>query len=122
MAASSRDPAPRSPTRVIAGKTRELRVQRFRVQVSARPDRGLERLSDGHELSIGSGPGNELVLADSAVSRHHCTIAATRLGFLLRDLHSTNGTFVGDCRVEAVYLPSDATIQIGETTLRFVSL
>src|SRR5436305_4540120 len=106
MAASARDRAPRSPTRVIAGRSQELRVQRFRLQVTAGPDRGLEKVSDGQELSVGSGAGNDLVLGDTTVSRHHCTIAATRTGFLLRDLGSTNGTVVGGLRVEAAYLPS----------------
>ena len=39
-------------------------------------------------------PGNDLVLSDQTVSRHHCAIIATADGFLVRDLHSTNGTLL----------------------------
>jgi transcriptional regulator with PAS, ATPase and Fis domain len=82
----------------------------------------VERASDRSELSIGTAEGNSLVLTDSAVSRHHCTITVTDRGFLLRDLDSTNGTFLQSFRVEAAYLEPGATITAGVTSLRFQPL
>jgi hypothetical protein len=56
---------------------------------------------DGDELSIGSAPDNDLVIAETTVSRHHARLYR-RLGkFRIADLESTNGTFVSGRRVRA---------------------
>src|SRR5262249_45307429 len=56
------------------------------------------------------------------VSRYHFEIEPTPLGFLLRDLGSTNGTFVDGYRVREVYLPKRAQVRAGEVTLTFEAL
>jgi transcriptional regulator with PAS, ATPase and Fis domain len=117
----SRDPADLL-TEELAPRLGTYEVLRFRVVVTSGPDANLERASDRSELSIGTAEGNSLVLGDSAVSRHHCTITVTDRGFLLRDLDSTNGTFLSGFRVEAAYLEPGATIGAGVTTLRFEPL
>ena len=61
----------------------------------------------------------QLVLRDPTVSRHHCVIAATPEGFLLRDLGSTNGTRLAGYRVGSAWLEGGASIGVGETKLRF---
>jgi transcriptional regulator with GAF, ATPase, and Fis domain len=76
-------------------------------------------VSDGAELAIGTNSGNQLVLTDGTVSRHHCQITVDEKGFLLRDLGSANGTWIAGFRIVAVYLAPGAAITIGETTLRF---
>jgi DNA-binding NtrC family response regulator len=53
------------------------------------------------------------------VSRHHCLIASTPQGFLLRDCGGTNGTRLGHFRIESAYVQLGASIDIGETTLEF---
>ncbi len=68
---------------------------------------------------IGTAPGNQLILTDQAVSRHHCVIAVTPRGFLLRDLGSTNGTTLSGFRVKAAYLLPGASLGVGQSTLRF---
>src|SRR5947209_7593383 len=59
------------------------------------------KLPDGSELSrdfaqpvvrAGAQAGNDLLIADEAVSRIHFEIVAEPMGFRLRDLGSTNGT------------------------------
>jgi DNA-binding NtrC family response regulator len=109
-----------TPTRILG--RRELRFRKFQLDVESGPDAGKSRVADADELAIGTDAANHLVLTDTAVSRLHFSITATPAGFLLRDLGSTNGTFVGDLRVEAAYLPSGAAIRAGETTLRFTRL
>src|SRR5262249_39891074 len=91
----------------------------FRLLVAAGPDRGLERASTAASFGIGTASVNQLVLRDPAVSPQHCALAATSRGFLLRDLGSPNGTWLGGYRVESAYVSSEATIRVGETTLRF---
>jgi DNA-binding NtrC family response regulator len=71
---------------------------------------------------IGSKEGNSLRLANETVSRYHFEIEPTPLGFLLRDLGSTNGTFVDGYRVREIYLPKRAQLKAGEVTLLFEAL
>jgi hypothetical protein len=51
------------------------------------------------ELSVGSGPDNDLVIDDPSVSRNHATVRRRFGRFVVRDLNSTNGTFVNELRV-----------------------
>ncbi|HVK71108.1 MAG TPA: sigma 54-interacting transcriptional regulator [Polyangium sp.] len=106
-------------TVALVVRPRECAIGRFRLQITAGPDRGVERVSDGAELSVGTAAGNHLVLTDGAVSRHHCVITVTDRGFLVRDLGSRNGTRVTGFRVEGAYLAPGAVLGIGKSTLRF---
>jgi serine/threonine-protein kinase len=54
---------------------------------------------------------------DRFFSRHHCLIEIAPPQAFLRDLGSTNGTFVNGLRVETAYLKSGDRIQGGETVL-----
>jgi two-component system, NtrC family, response regulator GlrR len=112
-----RDGAP--ATRAIAARARELTFTRFRFQVITGPDKGAEIESDGGEFSIGTAEGNQLVLHDPTVSRHHCVVLQTPQGALLRDLGSRNGTTLGGFRVESAYLKPGALVGVGENTLLF---
>jgi transcriptional regulator with GAF, ATPase, and Fis domain len=100
--------------------SREVVVQRFRLEVVSGPDRGAACASRDGELAIGTAPGNQLILTDPAVSRHHCTVIATAGGFLLRDGGSTNGTRLAGCRIAAAHLEPGTTLALGETVIRFV--
>ncbi|KRB78199.1 hypothetical protein ASE01_08600 [Nocardioides sp. Root190] len=71
-------------------------------------------------LRIGRTPDNDLVLADPAVSRHHCAISATNGGFVLTDLQSTHGTTVDAVLVTAPRLLADGEVlRVGDTDLAF---
>jgi hypothetical protein len=70
-------------------------------------------------LSIGRGLDNDLVIDDPRVSRHHAQITFRHSHYLLRDLRSTNGTFVNDQPVEAVVLASGDVVSIGGFELEF---
>jgi transcriptional regulator with GAF, ATPase, and Fis domain len=111
-----------------AGETRALTAPRefafhkFRCEVIAGPDKGAHQVSDAPEFVLGTAEGNQLVLTDRTVSRHHCVITATPQGFMIRDLGSTNGTLLGGFRIESAYLKPGATIGIGKTNVRFDSL
>src|SRR5690606_15356901 len=52
------------------------------------------------------------------VSRRHAALSLVRSGLRVRDLGSTNGTFVNDVRVFDALLRGGETLRIGETTLR----
>lgn len=112
---------PASETRSLH-RMKAVTFQRFRFEVVAGADQGVSRIAEGPEFSIGTAEANHLVLTDRTVSRHHCVITCTPAGFLIRDLGSTNGTFVGGHRVEGAYLKSGSLVGIGKTTCRFDGL
>ncbi len=48
---------------------------------------------------IGRLPENEIVLDNASVSRHHAVIIDTGTSYVITDLHSANGVFVGNQRI-----------------------
>lgn len=50
-------------------------------------------------LSIGRQAGNDVILADSSVSRRHAEIQVRAEGIFVRDLDSANGTFLNNERL-----------------------
>src|SRR5262245_20134065 len=106
-------------TDALSHSESEVRFRRFQLTVTHGPDEGLARTSADSELAVGADGGNDLVLSDSTVSRHHFMIAARPDGFLLTDLESTNGTTIAGCRIGTALLRSGTTIVAGNTTLRF---
>ena len=97
-------------------------MHRFRIDVIRGPDRGKSVLSDGDEFSVGTAEGNQLVLRDGSVSRSHLLITSGTRSFHIRDLGSTNGTYINDLRIESAYVHASARIRVGVTTLAFEAL
>jgi DNA-binding NtrC family response regulator len=109
-------------TDLLPARLSEFRFRRFRLRAVDGPDRGTARVADGSEMTIGTAPGNDFVVTDPTVSRHHGLIQATPQGFLLRDLDSTNGCTLAGYRVGWAYLKSGAVIGMGATLFRFDAL
>jgi pSer/pThr/pTyr-binding forkhead associated (FHA) protein len=70
-------------------------------------------------FNIGRDKDNHLSLPhDAAVSRHHCVIIATGGEFQLKDLNSSNGTYLNGKRVQGVVpLALPAQVTIGQSRL-----
>ena len=81
------------------------------------------RLNEGRVFVLGRGLSCDLTLASPAASRRHAEVFARGASWALRDLGSTNGTFVNDELVqgERELLAGDA-IRIGDQTLHFCHL
>jgi predicted Zn finger-like uncharacterized protein len=62
--------------------------------------------------------GADIEIDDAKVSRLHCAIEVTSDSVLLRDLRSTNGTFLNERRIQSVRLEQSAEFRIGETKIR----
>ena len=74
----------------------------------------------GGVLRIGRRPDNDLVFASRIVSGHHAQLERNGDTFTLRDLDSTNGTFVNGARISgAVALHDGDEIWIGDERLIF---
>ncbi|MBK8482128.1 MAG: sigma 54-dependent Fis family transcriptional regulator [Proteobacteria bacterium] len=80
---------------------------------------GVDRCISAPALRLGSHPSNDLILADASVSRLHATIEAGPAGYTLRDLDSTNGSWIEGVRVQRAYLPPRALLRFGQSTLHF---
>jgi DNA-binding NtrC family response regulator len=64
-------------------------------------------------LRIGSSVDADVILEDPTVSRLHCEFELGPDGLTLRDLGSTNGTFVGGAAVKEVVVAPGAVITLG---------
>lgn len=101
--------------------TQRVVVRRVLVRVSVGPDRGVEQRLDGGTLLIGTSPDADLVLRDPTVSRMHAELALLANGVRVKDLGSTNGTFVGESRIESVVVPAGSEFRVGKTRLELLA-
>jgi hypothetical protein len=78
---------------------------------------GSVELMDGL-LSIGRNPTNDFRIHDATVSSFHCELLVTGLTVLVRDLNSTNGTFIDDEAVHEAILKPNQILRLGNAQLR----
>ncbi len=79
-----------------------------------------ESVTFSDRLAVGRAAGNRVRVLDPFVSAHHCVIERRGLGFVLRDLSTTNGTAVDGRLVKGdVRLKPGAVIEVGLTRFRF---
>ncbi|MEO7330609.1 MAG: sigma 54-interacting transcriptional regulator [Minicystis sp.] len=107
-----------SGTLPIDSRPRELRLDGFSIVVIEGPNTGATHLARTSEVSVGTAPGNDLVLTDPTVSRHHVSITATHQGFQIKDLGSSNGTWVGAVNLQEGFVDSGVRLRVGRTTFR----
>lgn len=69
-------------------------------------------------ISIGKAAGNAIVLTDATVSRYHLEIEEAGGELLLRDLGSSNGTWIGNVRIVEASIRPGTEILVGNTRLR----
>lgn len=77
------------------------------------------RLQTHRPFTLGRDPGNDIILRDPKVSRHHAEIVFERGFFVLHDLASANGTYVNGKRIRVAPLTHGARLRMGNTYGRF---
>jgi DNA-binding NtrC family response regulator len=97
----------------------DLARRSFQLHVTSGPNTGRVARCTGPELTVGSAPGNDLVLNDPQVSRRHLVVRWSDGGYWVRDLGSTNGTFIGGHVIQAALLRHGSELTLGTTTLVF---
>jgi two-component system response regulator GlrR len=97
--------------------TGTLRSRRCYVAVMSGPDMGKEVDVEG-TLFIGSSPESGLCLNDPTVSRYHLEVRVRGDGVRVRDVNSTNGTFMAGTRIETVVVEKEATLKVGSSVLK----
>lgn len=76
------------------------------------------RILPGNVRTIGRASGADFIVDGALVSRVHARLTALPGGELeVRDLESTNGTYINDERVNTARLKSGDTLRIGRLEL-----
>jgi hypothetical protein len=92
-------------------------VVRLRVLCGSQTDMALV-IPEGKTLRIGRAVDSALILLDPSISRRHAEFTLTDGVLSVRDLGSTNGTFVGEKRVESAVVKLGECVRLGDCELR----
>ncbi|MEO5969475.1 MAG: FHA domain-containing protein [Bdellovibrionia bacterium] len=121
---SSQDFSPEpEPSELIAddGKTKFTPASTLNVRLIFEP--GTANVTDysitKDETSIGRGKDCDIVLNDKKSSRKNSVIRKAGLNFLIKDLNSSNGTYVNGAKIQDHELSGDDYIKIGEVRFQF---
>jgi DNA-binding NtrC family response regulator len=111
----------KTATRLLDGGSAMIRQSGGgRLLVVKGPDRG-ESITIGRvAFTLGSGSGCDVPLSDPTISRRHLGVEPGADGVLLRDLGSTNGSFVQGSRFNELTLGFGTQVTIGKTVLKYV--
>ena len=74
-------------------------------------------LEPGQRFSVGRSSSNRIVVSDDKCSRQHCELFAIGEQWMLRDLGSRNGTFLGGEPIEETPLHVGDIVEIGDWRL-----
>lgn len=76
-------------------------------------------LGDNSEVLVGRDDSCDIKIRARSVSREHCAIAREGEEFILRDLGSTGGTYMGDQKIDRIQLEDGMEIVVGPAVLKF---
>jgi len=111
----------KTATRVIDVNAAIVRQRgRGRLLVVKGQDRGESIAVGDQPITLGSGSGSDVLLSDPTVSRRHLSVEPGHDGVIVRDLGSTNGSFVQGARFQELTLGFGAEVTIGHTILKYV--
>jgi pSer/pThr/pTyr-binding forkhead associated (FHA) protein len=68
--------------------------------------------------TIGRVEDNTFQIADPSVSSHHCEVHLRGSDIFIRDLNSTNGTFINGNKIEESILKPGQTLRLGQVELK----
>lgn len=110
---------PEVTSAISSPNPRQIHLRRARITCVSGEEAGRSWVFEQDVIHIGALASGDVVLSDPTVSRRHAEVVRSREGVLLRDLGSTNGTFVGPVRIKEVYLGPDTRFRVGRTELVF---
>jgi adenylate cyclase len=79
-------------------------------------------LREGAALLVGRAPASDIPVIDPTISRRHAEVEAGDAGVAVRDLGSSNGTFLNGTRVERGVLKSGDVVTFGKVGFRVVQI
>ncbi|MCH7587737.1 MAG: FHA domain-containing protein [Chloroflexi bacterium] len=74
---------------------------------------------EGASLTVGRDPACDIFIDDLRLSRRHAQLEDKGSFFSIRDLNSTNGTWIGDRRIDVYTLSDGDEIRIGQARMVF---
>lgn len=81
------------------------------------PDLGLAFPLSSRTVTVGKGRDCDVVLTDSAVSKKHMELTLVGHSVRVKDLGSTNGTWIGKTKVIESLVPTGSVVFVGRTRL-----
>jgi diguanylate cyclase (GGDEF)-like protein len=72
------------------------------------------------QIIIGRSSKCEIQIDEESVSRSHCSIKRTGRVITIRDMGSTNGTYVNDSQTDEIKLRDGDLIKVGQTIFKFL--
>jgi transcriptional regulator with PAS, ATPase and Fis domain len=98
-----------------------IRIPSIELVVVEGPSRGARTVIQGGVARVGSAKGNHLSLEDPTVSRVHCELRVRPDSVWIKDLDSTNGTFVEGVRLREGEIQPGTSVRIGKSVFRLES-
>jgi DNA-binding NtrC family response regulator len=99
-----------------------LTRKKLRLEVVKGADKKQRADLEGDRIVIGTHARCDFVLTEPTASRQHCEIALVDGGYAIRDLESTNGTFIDDLRIREVVVDRETRLRIGDATIKMSPL
>ncbi|HEX2744206.1 MAG TPA: FHA domain-containing protein, partial [Streptosporangiaceae bacterium] len=78
-----------------------------------RTRRSVHQFQGGTTYRIGRDPKSDIVMTDSRISWHHGVLRLDGNAWVLEDLGSTNGTFLGPQRLDRVDISNECIVRLG---------
>lgn len=72
----------------------------------------------GEKTTIGRVEDNTFQIAEASVSSHHCEVLLKGNEVVVRDLSSTNGTFIGSEKITESVLKPGQVLRLGQVEMR----
>lgn len=72
-------------------------------------------------ITIGRSSKSDIHIDEESVSRSHCRLKRAGKAITIRDLGSTNGTYVNDRQADEIILRDGDLIKVGRTIFKFLS-
>ncbi len=103
------------------GEASHVRPGRVVLRVCDGPQRGKELQVESRRIRGGRSRLNDLVVDDGSISGVHFELVLGDEGVLLRDLGSTNGTWIGNVRVREVWVESGTVFRAGRCGIELLA-
>lgn len=109
-----------SPTKLsyLDGKPTTLHLRKCRIVTQQKANRR-EWVFEHGLITIGTLDDNNLVVKDDTVSRYHAQIIQEDDAYIIKDLESTNGTWVNQVRIKEAYLSAGCLLRFGNAEFIF---
>ncbi len=102
---------------IVSGS--EICEQRFRLVQLAGPEVGKTFALRDERTVVGKSVDCDIPVADLTVSRKHFAVVNENGRYLVKDLGSTNGTYLDGAGIKEAYLRAGGLIKAGEVVFRF---